>query len=674
MNVPGVGAGKYDKLIEALIKKERIPRDTAAEELKKYEQQHEIWRKLNYFSSEIRDKTRELYSFNNPFVEKLVETSNERALTATATRDAREQNFKITIDTVAAADSFLSKEISKDYQVPAGTYTFAVGEKKVSLNWNGGKYKNFVSLINKKGKNILHVSEIKTAKQASSLLFESQITGEAHKLTFSDDALPFALENGLIKENDGIAVQTAKNQAELRPLASETVMFAQQIQPEQNYVLQYSVVITDSPVESSQTAMPAAVTPTAAAQQAALPIDGPDAIHEQPGMLTYSGITVENALSDAGIAVPVSAPQPAAVSVMPVMPQPVREDYSAVSLMTASGALIPLASLENTHEVQTFSVPLGEYGAVRGLQLHNNNSAKTIHISDIKVFDPKATGDYIPVSPVSQAQDASLKFEGITIKREKNDIEDLIPGVTLHLHDKTDKKETIDIKPDTEAAKNAIIELVAKYNRLLAEINIVTNKQPAIIDEITYFTDEERKTAQENLGTLFGNTTLAGFKNKLRQIVSGVYRKNDDTKIRSLIEIGISTKSDTASGMNESRLRGYLEIDEKKLDAALKTSMEDVRYLFGYDTNNDILVDDGVAFQLFSHIDPYIQRGGIFSTYTNTLTAEIKAGKTKIERYDKQLEKKEAELKQKYGTMDGSLRKLQKQSDAINSFNQQNKN
>ena len=139
-----------------------------------------------------------------------------------------------------------------------------------------------------------------------------------------------------------------------------------------------------------------------------------------------------------------------------------------------------------------------------------------------------------------------------------------------------------------------------------------------------------------------------------------------------MAQIGISTKSDASSGYNEARLRGYLEIDEKKLDEALKTSMDDVRALFGYDTDNDILVDDGVAFQFFRQIDPYVQRGGIFSTRTNGLTAQIKTNKERIARYDKELEKKEQALKQKYGAMDGSLRKLQKQSEMIDNFRKQN--
>ena len=151
INVPGIGAGKYDNLIETLMKKERAPRDAAAEDLKKYEQQNTIWRHISQFSAEVRDSTRSLYSFNNPFVEKIVQSSNERAVTATASRDAREQTFKISIAGIAQPDSFLSKELPKDYQVPKGSYTFTVGEKTVSVQWPGGKYRNFINAVNKRG-------------------------------------------------------------------------------------------------------------------------------------------------------------------------------------------------------------------------------------------------------------------------------------------------------------------------------------------------------------------------------------------------------------------------------------------------------------------------------------------------------------------------------------------
>lgn len=654
MNIPGIGAGKYDNLIETLMKKERAPRDSAAEDLKKYEQQNAIWRKINQFSTEIREKTRELYSFNNPFIEKTVTSSNERAITATASRDAREQTFKISINQIAQADSFLSQEVSKDFQVPKGVYTFTVGEKKFSLNWQGGKYRSFIDAVNKKGKDIIRISEIKTSPSAISLLFESQLTGEANKLEFSDDALSFALETGLIKKNDRPAVDAEKTEAVIPAQTTERIAFSNPVRSSQHYVLEYTVSLqsdaeADAPLSAS----------------GATSLSSEEAIYGQVGSVSYKGVTVTNAPSDSGI-----ASETLGLNTKPTAPV---EDYGVLSLVSPRGTLIPLPALADTTELQTFSIPLSEYGDITGIAVHNNNTDKTVSIAQIKVYDPKATGEYIPVNPVSQAQEAVLTFEGIPVKRSTNKIDDLIPGVTLKLEDKTDKKESISIKPDTEAAKNAIIEFVAKYNRLLAEINIVTSNQQNVIDEIEYFTDDERKTAKENLGALFGDTTLSSLKNNLRQIVANVYRKNADTPIRTLSQIGISTKSDASSGLNEARLRGYLEIDEKKLDEALKDSMEDVRYLFGYDTDNDVLIDDGVAFQVFKQIDPYVQRGGIFSTRTNGLAAQIKTSKDKIARYDKALEKKELELRQKYGNMDGALRNLQKQSDMINNFSRQNK-
>ena len=653
MNIPGIGAGKYDNLIETLMKKERAPRDSAAEDLKKYERQNTIWRKINQVSGEIREKTRDLYSFNNPFVEKTVTSSNERAVTATASRDAREQTFKISIDRIAQADSFLSNEIAKDFQVSKGVYTFSVGEKKFSVNWQGGKYRNFIDAVNKKGKGVLRISEIKTSPGAVSLLFESQLMGETNKLEFSDDALSFALENGLIKKNDRPAVDAEKTEAVIPAQTTERIAFSKPVRGSQQYVLEYTVSLQNN---SAPPERPSSEDPSVA---------NGDPVYEQVGSASYKGVTVTNAPSDAGIV-------PEMFGVHSETGVPV-EDYNVLSLVSPRGTLIPLSPLADTAEAQTFSIPLSEYGDITGITVHNNNTDKSVSIEQIKVYDPKATGEYIPVNPVSQAQDASLTFEGIPVKRSTNKIDDLIPGVTLQLEDKTDKPENISIKPDNQPAKDAIIEFVAKYNRLLAEINIVTSNQQAVIDEIEYFTDDERKTAEENLGALFGDTTLSSLKNNLRQIVANVYRKNADTSIRTLSQIGISTKSDTSSGLNEARLRGYLEIDEKKLDEALQNSMEDVRYLFGYDTDNDVLIDDGVAYQVFKQIDPYVQRGGIFSTRTNGLAAQIKTSKEKIARYDKALEKKEQELRQKYGDMDGTLRSLQKQSDMINNFSRQNR-
>ena len=70
-----------------------------------------------------------------------------------------------------------------------------------------------------------------------------------------------------------------------------------------------------------------------------------------------------------------------------------------------------------------------------------------------------------------------MKYEGITVTRDKNEIDDLVPGVTINLLEPTDKTETLTVKPDTAGAKESIITFVANYNRVIAEINILTQDQ-----------------------------------------------------------------------------------------------------------------------------------------------------------------------------------------------------
>jgi flagellar hook-associated protein 2 len=156
--------------------------------------------------------------------------------------------------------------------------------------------------------------------------------------------------------------------------------------------------------------------------------------------------------------------------------------------------------------------------------------------------------------------------------------------------------------------------------------------------------------------------------------MSNVYPGTGSKKITMLAQLGISTKSGSGSGVDATRLRGYLEIDEKKLDEALKSNMEDIKALFGSDTNGDLVVDSGVAQSLDANLTPYVQIGGIFPMRTQGLDSRITDTQKKITLLDQQLARKEADLKAKYGQMEGTLNNLQNQSSAISNFSKQNGN
>lgn len=647
ISIPGVTASKYktDELIKGLMKVERLPRERADTDLKLYKKQQSAWRIINQNSTTLRDSARALYSFNNPFTEKIAESTNERAITASASREARDQSMKVSVTQIATTDSFLSSEVPKDGKVSKGNYTFSVGEKSVTFSWKGGSLRDFVEALNRRSEGLLRGSIIQVGAKTQSLLIESLKTGAKERLTFSDDALTFAIDSGLIKKNDSNVINPSAKEVSVLALSNNTVEFSSPSRAKDGYVLEYTLSITQQEKTAEETKAPSS----------------PDA--GNPGSITYGGITIRNSAFEIELN-----------DKIPEVPKEPVTDSSAFSLRSTRGTAIPLPPMPETANKTVISVPLSEYGDVNALLVNNKNSARNITIENIRIYDPKAAGDYTPINPVSVAQDAIMKYEGITITRNSNSIDDLVPGVTFTLLEPTEKMETLYIKPDVKTAKEAIIAFVANYNRVIAEINILTQNKPEIITEIEYFTPDEKKEAEEKLGMMQGDTTLNGVKTSLQRITSNAYNGANGNTMNMLAQLGISTKATAGTGVDSTRMRGYLEIDEKKLDDALKTNMTQVKNLFGYDSNGDLLIDNGVAHALDSSLAPYVQTGGIFTTRTSGLASRITTTEKKIAQLDIQLADKEADLKAKYGQMEGTLNSLQNQSGAISNFNKQNGN
>jgi flagellar hook-associated protein 2 len=642
ISIPGVTASKYktDELIKGLMKVERVPRERADKDLQTYKKEQSAWRTVNQSSITLRDSARALYSFNNPFTEKLAESTNERAIDASATREAREQSFKVSVSQIADTDSFLSREVPKDGKVPKGNYTFSVGDKSVNFAWKGGSYREFIDALNRRSEGLIRASIIQVASETQSILIESLKTGSKERLVFSDDALAFGIENGFIKKNDSSAVTTAVTSVTSLPSTNAIIDFSAPVRAKDGFVLEYTLTVTEKSGAGAETALPT----------------GPDTGFT--GSITYGGITIENAPFDAALP-----------EMMPELPITPVTDYAVLSLRSTKGSSMPLPPVSEGASKNIITVPLSEYGDVNALLVNNKNTDKSIEIEGIRIYDPKAAGEYTPVNPVSVAQDAIMKYEGITITRNSNTIDDLIPGVTLNLHEPTVKTETLNIRPDTDIAKEAIIGMVANYNRVIAEINILTQNKPEIITEIEYFTPEEKKAAEEKLGMMQGDTTLNGVKTALQRITSNAYTSAEGNPLIMMAQLGISTKSTAGAGVDSTRMRGYLEIDEKKLDDALKNKINDVKDLFGFDSNGDMIIDSGVAQALDANLAPYVQTGGIFATRTSGLATRITSTEKKITLLDEQLEKKESELKTKYGQMEGTLNSLQNQSNSISNFN-----
>ena len=200
ISIPGV-TSKYDtqKLVEDLMKVERIPKTRAEERLKEVELQRTSWIDLNRRLSSLRESSRSLFSFQNPFNDRIATSTDESVLTGTAAREAIEETKSFTVKRVATADRFMSGGFPSDYKVPAGNYIFTVGESSVKLNYGGGSLKDFVDALNRKGGDTIRAQVVAVSADSRVLVIESLKTGSTNRLGFSGDAEDFALSSGLVE-------------------------------------------------------------------------------------------------------------------------------------------------------------------------------------------------------------------------------------------------------------------------------------------------------------------------------------------------------------------------------------------------------------------------------------------------------------------------------------------
>jgi flagellar hook-associated protein 2 len=230
-------------------------------------------------------------------------------------------------------------------------------------------------------------------------------------------------------------------------------------------------------------------------------------------------------------------------------------------------------------------------------------------------------------------------------------------------------------KPNREAIKDSVINLVGNYNRLMTELNILTRNDNRIIEEITYLSAEEKIELKNRMGMFSGDSTLNQFKSSLQQTVSAPYPTIEERDLSMLAHIGVGTNLRNASGgagYDPSRLRGYLEIDEKVLDTMIDNKLPAIKQLFGSDTTGDLIIDTGVAFNLDLLTRPYTELGGIISLKTNTIDSRISQDTRRLDTLERQLAAKEADLKIQYGRMEGAYSRMEQMTNSFDNFNRQN--
>ncbi|GHT63112.1 flagellar hook-associated protein 2 [Spirochaetia bacterium] len=669
--VPGVKS-RFDteKLIDGLMKVERIPRDRTEKNIESLESQKTYWQEIGRRINTLRDSARLLYSFQNPFNERIGNSADSSVITATATREAVERDYRFTVKQIAQADRFLSRPLEDNFKVDAGTYTFSVGKDEVSFAFKGGSLKEFTDTLNRRGKDKIGAGLIAVERGAKSLLIESKVTGAENRLVFSGDAETLALNTGMVEQSRDSRRDIALNARDLKQVSDPNL-----INVEEDTLLVKAGASASIPVSPAIQSAPALVLQFETAVNSKSS-DDPSAASGEPtgplipsaGSVTYKGITVEND--------PTSVTMPNGKAPSPP-PQRV-DDLRSITLTFSDGSTAALSPINDSPEFSSAQYRLQDVAggkSVSSINLTNRNTHRDISIRNIGIFDPDAPTGLAPTNAISTAQDAIVNMDGIEIKRPANTIDDLIPGVTLTARGSSDRPVILGIQSDREQIKESIISLVGNYNRLVAEVNVVTRNDAQIIEELSYLSDDERNEMKKRQGAFSGDITLNQFKSSLQRAVSTPYLTQSEQDLTLLAQIGIGTDvRRSGAGYDASRLRGYLEIDEKTLDAALETKLPAIQQLFGYDTDGDLIIDSGVAFAVDSLTKPYVESGGFISLKTGTIDSRISQDKRRIDTMERQLAAKESALKVQYSQMEGAYSRMESMSSSLDNFSRQNSN
>ena len=652
ISIPGVSS-RFDtnRMVQELVDVERIRLTRLENRVDQVEFQRQTWQSMSRQLSQLQEVARSLYSFENPFNDRMATSSNESAIQATASRTASEGLTRVQVLELASVDRFASSDLPRDTRIDQGVYTFRVGENPVTVRFRGGTVREFSEALNRVNPNLLVSTVINNRPGSQVFVMESRVEGSDNRIQFFEQASQqLGMQLRLIGPSNGTSSGVRELTGGLAsPEMVSTITIANQVldlsdlDPERlaQSVLRFTTRVIDTPPEPLT-----------------LPIPPGFSSRPLPGGL-FQDVEVPSLQS--------TGPQPE----LPPPPPPPRIDGD-IQITVPSSNRSPIATLQPSG-TREFEISLADLGGIpTELHINNPNTHVSVEITAVSLEIPRdeQQDNFSPTNPLSLAGDARISVQGIEIIRESNTIDDVIPGVTLNLQGPSSTPVDIRVTPDRERAKDRIIEFVAMYNQVIREINILTRNQPEIIDEVTFFTPDEREDALARLGSFQGNSTLNTIRQRLQGIVTTPIETRAGRDISLLSHIGISTNAAGGGAtVNLSRLRGYLEINEQVLDRALAQNFLAVRDLFGRDSDGDLLVDSGIGFLSEQLIRPFTQTGGILASNTQTINSQISRTETEISNYQRYLEDFEQRMRTQFGRMESAINSLEAQSREIQNMN-----
>jgi len=324
---------------------------------------------------------------------------------------------------------------------------------------------------------------------------------------------------------------------------------------------------------------------------------------------------------------------------------------TAVSVSTAGdGGSVPAPAQPTLGSTQKITVstatPAGVLRAVNAVssttgvsaQMVNTGSGFSITFSgqtgaaNAFALSNLPTGMLMRGSALESAQDAELTVNGLAVTSAKNQVTDVIDGVTLDLFAPTTSgtPARLDLNRQTSTIKDNIKAVVDAYNQFDESLKVLADKESKV---------------EEFGGALAGDSIITMVRSQIRAMFTKdgkAYPGDDSTQsplnpdVYAARHIGLSFDR-----------TGKLTLDETKLDSALSTNFDQVVTMLTANKNDQSLYSPapgGLAGDAVKNIDKMLRSTGI-------IDAQTKSATKKIEQYKKdltQLEERMSNLLERY--------------------------
>ncbi len=659
INLPGISS-KIDvkDIIDSLVKVESKKLDRLETAKGKLDKEKSAWITLGNKLKALQDSSKQLHGFRSPFENKVAMSGDEAVLTAEAERIAEPSRSRVRVERVAKNERILSQPIPDSFVMGENPRIgFRVGEKEVDVHFEGGRAPDLVKAINEQAGDHLSAKITKDTKDTSVLVLESKEMGSDNRISVTDrETLEFFNRIGLFEERGLLKVDTALTPDRVEKITDKMGYSIEDdtlsLEPESGAVLSL-----EKPVEVKES-----VTVRLLVRAVEIPkeeVVTPAAVW--PRLRSIGTVKVRDVEIVGSGSVPRIEDEPEQKKEKPVV-----VDNRVFGFIDTRGQKYTIDAGEIGEEYRELKLRLvdsmPEGTEVSGIMFTNGSTGRRIEYREVAVEDPSQRGGIVPKHLAQEAGDSVIYIDGVRVQRGSNEIDDAIGGVTLRLLRDSDEDISLTVDRDFEQITGKIVDMIEKYNDLLKFINDGMKVVPSgSIDE------------ENEVGLLAGDITVQGLKNRLQNIMMNPYPTSRGKELSMLAQIGISMG---AHGAGWSDIRGgYLQVDEDRFIQALRETPEGVKELFGSDTNNDMVDDNGVALIMEKNLKGYTSpQTGIVAYHIKNTDSGIKTQENRIEDWNEHLEEYRKKLESDFTLMQQAMNEMEQSQKSLENFSRQLRN